>query len=148
MVENNTSLLPSVLLWVCSTSSQRQKTSDVFFWYSLVLWWYFYHTNLWFLLHLQTQCTWLVVPDTDFRVTCSTDTDSLGKIYGLSTRHIMVILKKYIYLIVITKVCALTTAIQISYPFYVKVFVSSHTLCWVTHCWSTSVLIKHITVAE
>ena len=36
-------------------------------------------------LHVQTQCVWLAVPDTDFHVTCSTDMDSrvtCSKKYG------------------------------------------------------------------
>jgi len=44
------SLLPSVLLQVCSTSNNANGNKmREFFWYRLVLWWWWFHyTNLWF----------------------------------------------------------------------------------------------------
>ena len=59
MPENITSLLPSILLQVFSTSNNANGNKPViFFRYSLVLWWWgFYHTNL--IAHSDQGLFWL-----------------------------------------------------------------------------------------
>ena len=73
--ENITSLLPSVLLRVRSMSNNTdgKQMSDFFPGIALIL---SYEPSI--LLHIQTQRAWLIVPDMDSHVTCSTD------IYGFS----------------------------------------------------------------
>ena len=76
--ENITSSLPSVLLWVRSTSSNNTKSNKqvIFFRYNLLLWWWwFYCMNLQFhctfrytsdLYYLIWILAWLVVKKTAF----------------------------------------------------------------------------------